>query len=454
MKTIIKNGTIVDPSQDICGAGDLILKDGAVEGIDLTGSASAADADQVIDAQGLIVSPGFIDIHMHEDELDPATDRAEKSMSHSALRMGVTTDIGGNCGLNTADPDHFLDVADRDGAPVNIGMLAGHAWLRNRHGEKDRYKGVSEDDVKQMVRDCEKFLDSGCLGISAGLEYVPGCTLKEIEPLASLCRAGDKVLAGHVRADMEDVYPAAEELAQIGRDCGIRIQFSHIGSMGGFGQMPHLLEMIEGYRKEGIDMMADCYPYQAFCTHIGSTTYDPGFLERYDADYDSVLIASGKYAGQRCTKEIFDEVREKDPMAAAVGFFIKAEDVDLALQSPLVMLGSDGIRDKGKGHPRASGAFARFISDYIRTGKVSLSDGISKMTTMAAERLHLPKKGSFRSGCDGDVTIFNLSRVEDRATYNDSEIPPVGFEYVLIGGQIALAHDQIVNDGLGRSIRR
>ena len=232
------------------------------------------------------------------------------------------------------------------------------------------------------------------------------------------------------------------------------MQFSHIGSMGGYGQMKKLLTNIEDYRKSGIDMLCDCYPYTAFSTGIGKTTYDDGFLESYQADYDSILIVNGKYAGRRCTKEIFDELRRTAPETGTVGYFMKKEDVDMALQSPLVMIGSDGVRTEGMGHPRASGAFARFISDYIKTGKLSLMDGIRKMTTMSAERLNLPHKGNFLAGSDADITIFDMDSVCDCATYENGQIPPKGFTYVLIGGEIALKDDKIINGHLGRSVRR
>lgn len=133
---------------------------------------------------------------------------------------------------------------------------------------------------------------------------------------------------------------------------------------------------------------------------------------------------------------------------------MKEEDVETALLSPLVMIGSDGIRTEGMGHPRASGSFPKFIREYIRTGKISLSDGVRKMTTMAADRLNLPHKGNFLPGSDADIVIFDLDRVTDRATYENGQLPSEGFDWVLIGGEVALKDDQIVNDRLGRSVRR
>ena len=454
-RTIIKSGHVVDPKQNLDKVTNLLIEDGKIYSITENIPTSFLDTtDNIIDASGKIVCPGFIDIHMHEDECDPASGFLAESMSSSALHMGVTLDIGGNCGDNTCDPEKFLDIVDHQGAPVNIGLLAGHTWLRNLRGRKDKYLPVSDEDIAQMVKAGDHYLQKGCLGISFGLKYIPGTTWEEILSLVQLCKKDDKLVAAHVRADVDGVFDAADELARMGKEGGVKVQFSHIGSMGGYGQMKKLLANIEEYRKNGIDMLCDCYPYTAFSTGIGETTYDDGFLESYQADYDSILIVNGKYAGRRCTKEIFDELRRTAPETGTVGYFMKKEDVDMALQSPLVMIGSDGVRTEGMGHPRASGAFARFISDYIKTGKLSLMDGIRKMTTMSAERLNLPHKGNFLAGSDADITIFDMDSVCDCATYENGQIPPKGFTYVLIGGEIALKDDKIINGHLGRSVRR
>ena len=449
-RVLIKNGHVVDPKQNIDTNMNIYVEDGRIAAI----TSQEPEADEIIDASDKIVCPGFIDIHMHEDLYDEAEDSIKMSMSRSALHMGVTLDVGGNCGDNVYDPSRYLDIADRDGAPVNIGLMAGHTFLRNRHGIHDKYRPVDTDYLKTMVGECRDLLESGCLGISFGLKYVPGTTWQEIISLCRLCAKDDKLVAAHVRADVDGVFDAAQELAMMGKKADVKVQFSHIGSMGGYGQMKELLKQIGEYRSQGIDMLCDCYPYNAFSTGIGETTYDEGFLESYQSDYDSILIVNGKYAGQRCTKSIFDELRKEAPDTATVGYFMKPEDVSTALMSPLVMVASDGIRADGMGHPRASGTFARFISDYIRTGKISLAEGIRKMTTMPAERLNLTGKGNLMPGSDADIVIFDLAKVEDMADYENGQIPPKGFSFVIIGGEIALKDDTIVNERLGRSVRR
>lgn len=446
---LIKNGHVVDPLQRIDEDVNLYIENGKI-GM-LTYETPAAD--EIIDAKGKIVCPGFIDIHMHEDEYDSDNHQLETGMAESALHMGVTLDIGGNCGDNSYDPEKILDYADCNGVPVNIGLLIGHTYLRNLKEPHNKYDSLNQDTIDQMTNSCKYFLDHGCLGVSFGLKYIPGTTKNEIMPLVRACKDGNKLVAAHVRQDVEGVFDATKELADMGKEGEVKVQFSHIGSMGGYGQMEELLNDIREYRKNGVDILCDCYPYNAFSTGIGETTYDEGFLERYQSDYDSILIVDGKYSGQRCTKEIFDELRENAPETGTVGYFMKAEDIERALLSPYVMIGSDGIRTSGKGHPRASGTFAKFIADYIATEKISLMEGVNKMTTMAASRLNLKNKGNFLPGSDADIVIFDLANVKDCSTYENGEIPSKGFDYVLINGEIALKDDKIINNRLGKAVR-
>ena len=460
MKTVlIYGGTVVDPSQNLECLADVVCKNGKIAEIVVDPSAAdrearKAEADLAIDAAGKIVCPGFIDIHMHEDPYDQETDSIIQNISKCMVRMGVTTAVGGNCGSNNAPPDHYLDVVDRDGYATNLALMAGHSFLRHRCSDAGKYDGVSDENIEAMVQLGEQYLSAGCIGISFGVKYIPGTRWEEIISLAKLCQKGGKVVSSHVRNDVDGVFDACRELADIGREAGVKVQFSHIGSMGGYGQMERLLSQIEGYRAEGIDLMCDCYPYDAFSTEIGVTTYDAENFAAYQSDYSSILLCDGPYAGLRCTKEIFDEMRKDRPDTMTVGYFMKQEEVDMALAAPYVMLGSDGILVGDQGHPRAAGAFPRFLRRYAASGKMTLSEAIAKVTTMAARRLQLDNKGSLKPGCDADVVVFDLNRVEDSATYTEAVLPPAGIDWVLIGGEIAVKEGQLVRDDLGRSVRK
>ncbi len=459
MKTVyIYGGTVVDPSQGLECLADIVCKDGKVSEVLTEPSEDCRqgwkDASDVsINATGKIVCPGFIDIHMHEDPYDEETDSICQNISKCMVRMGVTTAVGGNCGSNNAAPDRYLDVVDRDGYAVNLALMAGHTFLRHQCSDVSKYDSVKDETIEAMVDLGRKYLEAGCVGISFGVKYIPGTRWEEIISLANLCRKGDKVVSSHVRNDVDGVFDACRELADIGREAGVKVQFSHIGSMGGYGQMERLLAQIEEYRNEGIDLMCDCYPYDAFCTEIGATTYDAENFAAYQSDYSKILLCDGPYAGQRCTKETFEEMREHRPDTLTVGYFMKQEEVDMALFAPYVMLGSDGILTGDQGHPRAAGAFPRFLRQYAASGKMSLSNAIAKVTTMAAKRLNLEQKGSLKPGCDADIVIFDLNRVVDCATYTDAVLPPEGIEWVLIGGKAAVKEGNFVRDNLGRSVR-
>ena len=201
-------------------------------------------------------------------------------------------------------------------------------------------------------------------------------------------------------------------------------------------------------------MMCDCYPYEAFSTEIGATTYDEKNFAAYRAGYDCILLCDGPYAGQRCDKALFDKMRAERPETMTVGYFMRGEDVQLALQSPFTMLGSDGILVGDQGHPRAAGAFPRFVRHYALEGSIDLHTAIAKMTVMPAQRLGLTHKGTLKPGADADVVIFDAQKIRDRATYEQPVLPPEGIEYVLIAGETALENGNIVRGDLGRAVRR
>ena len=455
--TVICGGRVIDPSQRMDMIADVVCVEGKVRQVVPCGCTESADwvkiADTVVDAAGMIVTPGFIDIHMHEDPYHEDSDTLEHHIDRTMLRMGVTTAVGGNCGSNNAAPDVYFDALDRHGAACNLALYVGHTYLRNRCSDVSKYRPVSDEAINEMEKLGKYYLDSGCVGVSFGVKYIPGTRWEEIITLAKLCKEDHKTVSSHVRMDVDGVFDACKELAKIGEQAGIKVQFSHIGSMGGYGQMPKLLEQIEDYRKNGIDLMCDCYPYDAFSTEIGATTYDAQNFAAYRSDYSHILLCDGPYAGMRCTKEIFDEMREQRPDTMTVGYFMRQEDVDLALSKPYVMLGSDGILVGEQGHPRAAGAFPRFLHQYAASGRMDLMTAIAKITSMPAERLGLDKKGSLIPGSDADITVFDLNKVKDHATYTDPVLPPDGIAYVLIGGELAVKDQTIVRDDLGRSVR-
>lgn len=447
MTTLIQNGYLIDPAQKLQGRFQILLKNGRVTAV----TKDTPPADRVIDAGGMVVCPGFLDIHMHEDPVENG--EIQVDIMTRMLSMGVTTAVGGNCGDNACDPGDYLDLADRQGLPCNIAMLAGHTYFRQLAGAKDKYGPVTPDQLAAMVRGIEKALERGCLGLSYGVRYVPGTTTEELLATAAACKKTDKLIAAHIRDDAGAVFSAAEEMAAAAEAHGLSLELSHIGSMAGFGQMERFLAMTDTWRARGLRVDCDCYPYTAFSTELGSTTYDEGWLERYGCGYGVLELAEGPYKGRRCTEEIFRAQRRDNPTCVTVCHVMRERDVEPAVCRPGVIVASDGVLSNGQGHPRAAGTFPRLFAQFVRTGKLTLYEAVEKITALPAAKLKLPNKGTLRPGADGDLVIFDPEAIRDTATFHRPIEAPEGIAYVLLGGEIALQDGRILRDDLGRSVR-
>ena len=448
MKTLIAGGRVIDPANRVDAKLNMLTENGKIAWV----GQGTVPADRVLDVTGKIVTPGFIDIHMHEDPV--VNGRIQPSIFPMMLRMGVTTAVGGNCGINVYDPGDYLDLVDRRGAPVNVALLAGHEYYRKAAGATDIYAPASEEARQGMEAGITKALDRGCVGVSFGLRYVPGADKDEFYRAAKCCAPSGGLIASHLRDDADGIFDAIDEFCAAGVEYGLPVQISHIGSMGGFGQMEGVLRQLDAYRLNGLDVAMDCYPYFAFSTRIGTPTYDPGWLERYHCDYSVLEFCEGRYKGQRATKETFDQVRRDFPDCITVCHVMQEADIRRAFRHKAVMLGSDGLVNNGQGHPRAAGSFPRFLAEFSRKGDLSLYDAVEKMTSQSAERLGFENKGRLNVGTDADITIFDYDKIQDKATFEHPAAAPEGIEYVLIGGEIALDHGQILKDDCGKAVRK
>lgn len=450
MDLAINNGLIIDPSNKVYSRLNIGISKGKI--IEIT--QKKLSADEVIDGSGMVVSPGFIDAHMHEGDYNEETDSFDTLIFESMLKMGVTTAIGGNCGSGPEDPAKYLDAVDRLGLPINLALLVPHDTLRSKVNAADKYLPVSTPDIYIMKELAENWLECGCIGISFGIRYIPGIDRRELHIISEAAVKSRKIIAAHIRDDASKVIPSIAELVEVAAKLGLPGQISHIGSMGGYGQMDDALAFIDYNRSKGIDIYADCYPYAAFSTCIGETTYDDGFLARYNTTYENIEIADGPYRGMRCTEELFKKLRALAPNTITIGHVMKESDVEKALIHPGVIIGSDGFMHSGEGHPRAAGTFPRVISEYVRKRKLlSLNEAISKMTWQTAERFGI-RGGNLSVESAADIVVFKVEEIEDRATFGNPSLPPKGIEYVVLDGKIAVNHGEIISRSLGRSIRK
>ena len=448
----IINGKLIDAENDRLLDLELGIKDGKIACI----GKDLPDAAEVIDAKGCLVSPGFIDIHMHEEDF-AVTKKQEWDISECMLRMGVTTAVIGNCGSNRQHPSEVEAEIAKKGCPVNYLAYIGHNFLRKQVGNLDPRAESSPEQVEQMARMVRDAVDDGAIGVSYGIEYAQGMTFEEELGICKyILGRKDLLLSAHYRRDGDLAIPSIDEMAQLGRQTGIPFQISHLSSCSAYGNMQEALERIESYRKEGLDLTVDAYPYDAFSTDIGSDVFGPGALERLGATYADVELTDEPYEHVRCTEALFYEVRKTHPHMYVICHVMREDDIALAMAHPLVMVASDGLYRNHKGHPRGAGTFPRFLGRYVRDEKVcDFYTGIRKITSMPAARLRLDsRKGYLKEGYDADIVIFDPERIIDRATFDDPQLAPEGIDWVIVNGKTACRGQEILDRSCGRYIRR
>lgn len=436
MKIVINNGLVIDPKNSINDYLNLEITDGKISKI----SKEKLIGDYEIDAKNLCVTPGFIDIHMHEDIMKDG--KIQIDIFERMLKMGVTTAVGGNCGIGPNNIGEYLKEYEKNPL-INFKMLLPHKILRDYIGAEDRYTSLSSDEIEKMYKYGEKLIkENNLLGISFGIEYIPGINREELVNLAKL--GENKIIAVHLRKDGDDIIESCEEFFEIAKYVNSHFQISHIGSMAGYGQMRKFLNYIQNKIDNGLDIGCDCYPYTAFSTHIGSAVFDDGYIESHGGDYSKLEVLDGEYKGQRCTKEIFNYLRKNSPDTLVAGHLMVDEDIKIAFQDKNVVVASDGLlSESGNGHPRAVGTFPKFLRKYVLDDKIlNLSEGVAKITNQPADFYGL-KAGTLSIGANGDITIFSLDELKDNATF-DKLISPSGIKYVLVNGSIALKDGEIV----------
>jgi N-acyl-D-aspartate/D-glutamate deacylase len=409
-----------------------------------------------IDAKGLVIAPGFIDLHSHGQD--------DENYRYKAMD-GVTTALEMEVGVSPVAKWY----ADREGKSlVNFGATVGHipakmAVMRDTGTFLPRDNAVNRrstpDEVRQITELIKRGLDEGALGIGFGINYVPTSTRTEIFDLFQLAAERGVANFVHLRhAGAVEPGSAIEALQEVLADAaatGAALHVVHITSTC-LRQTPKCLQMIEGARRHNLDVTTEAYPYTATQTLLESAIYDEGWQERLGMTYKDLQWVA---TGERLTAETFAQYRKTG--GSVIGHSIPEEISRLAAANPQVMVASDGLIANGKGHPRGAGTFARMLGRYVREQRaLSLMDALHKMSLLPAQRLEkavpmMKLKGRIKVGTDADLAIFDPARVVDQATFENPAQFSSGINYVLVNGVLVVRDGKLV-EGVkpGAAIRR
>jgi dihydroorotase len=443
---VLAHGRVLDPASGLDGVRYVGIRGGKIGVI----SEAPLQGRTVLDVSGLVVAPGFIDLHSHGQTPENYRFKA---------RDGVTTALELEVGVSPV-PEWYR--AREGQALINFGATSGHipARMAVMHDSgtllpHDTAKGAATPEQRRQTFDLvRRGLDDGALGIGMGIAYVPLATRAEILELFGLAAERKTALYVHIRngGPVEPgVIDALQEVIADAAATGASLHVVHITSMG-LRETALCLQMIAGARRSGLDVTTEMYPYTAGMTDLGSAVFDEG----WQAKQGGIGFGDLQWAltGERLTAESFALYRRQGGMVAIHS--IPEDVVRLAIADPMTMIASDGILDHGKGHPRAAGTYARVLGRYVREQHaLTLMEALRKMTVMPADRLGIRTKGRIAVGADADITVFDPARVMDRATFENPAQYSEGIEYVLVNGTLVVKSGELV-EGVapGLAVRR
>lgn len=497
---LIAGGLVFDGSGAAGARADVGFRDGRI--IRIAPQLAHDSAARVIDAAGLAVAPGFIDLHAHLDPL-PRLPGAE-----SHVRQGVTTALGGPDGTAPWPFGEYLDAREADGVGMNVALLVGHNTVRRQVMGLDE-RDPTPVELERMRAMVARAMDEGAFGLSTGLRYVPGAFSKteEVIALARVAAERGGIYTSHLRDEGLKLLEGVAEAIRIGRDAPIPVVLTHHKVVGSpmWGASERTLAMVDSARAGGIDVMADQYPYTATYTGIsvlipswalagGDSAFlrriaepalrdsiaagivwniendrgggDIGRVQLARVEWDSTLEGrtlrdwadrEGRPATPETGAELVIEAVRRGG-ASAIYHVLDEADVERIMRHPMTAIASDGrLSEPGEGHPhpRWYGTFPRVLGVYVRErGVLTLEEAIRKMTSLPADRLGLTDRGRLVEGSHADIVLFNPRTVIDRATFETPHAYPTGIPYVFVNGVAVVDEGEFIDARPGRLLRR
>ena len=495
---VIANGKIIDGTGNSWYYGDVAIKDGKIMYV---GKISNVTATKVINAKGLVVTPGFIDVHGHIEG-----GIFENPTADNYLYDGVTTVITGNCGGSADDLKRFFWRIDSMKTSINIATLIGHNTVRRQAMGLDN-RLAKTDEQKKMEELVAQAMKDGAVGLSTGLIYLPGMysNTEEVIGLARSAASYNGVYASHIRNEENGVKDAINEAINIGRNANIPVQISHFKVSGpaNWGRSKETLPLIDAARKEGYDVTIDQYPYSASSTNLGIRLPDwalaggqdslkkrindeqlhkqiikemlamqskykyKSYSYAYVASHNADTTFNGKNISEinklkgRKAKMKYEAETILDILLAGgaqmVYHSMNEDDVRYFIKYPFNMIGADaGVPVPGRGmpHPRAYGTNARVLGKYVRDEKlVSLEEMIRRMTSLAAQKFQLKDRGLLKEGMAADIVIFDPNEVTDKATFEQPHQYSAGFHFVLVNGQLVIENGKHTGTKSGATLK-
>lgn len=497
---LIKNGTVYNGNNEAPIQADVAING---EQIVKIGKSLKGTADNEVDATGLVVSPGFIDIHAHLEPL-PIFPEAE-----SHLRQGVTTALGGPDGSCPLPLGNYLDTLEVQGVGLNVAYLVGHNSLRSEVMGLENREPTAEE-LTEMESIVETSMKRGAFGMSTGLKYLPGAFAKtdEVVALSKVAAKYGGIYTSHIREEGLGLLDAVAETIDISELANIPVVITHHKAIGQpmWGQSVTTLAMVDSARAKGLDVMIDQYPYTA--SHTGISVLIPAWAmeggryeffakrcedpilrdsikrgityniinDRGGGDLKRIQFSVFNWKPELAGKTLYDWATAEgvEPTAEngaelviqaqlhrganCIYHAINEEDVKRIMAHPQTMVASDGrlnVLGKGHPHPRAYGTFPRVLGYYVREQKVMpLKTGIYKMTGLPAKRMGLSDRGILKEGNFADVVIFDEATIIDKATFEAPHQYPEGIHLVLVNGKVTVKNDEYLDARAGKILRK